>query len=133
MFRTIIASAAALSVNAIKLHEEATNGPETMMTKAAEGDFNKEELIDAVKDMDFTAADVEKAIDWASENGIGLEDVEGMIEGAEASGDFDKHDIKDWVLEACEKYEVTEENLDEMLSKVGEALDINEEQGEALL
>ena len=81
MFRTIIASAAALSVNAIRLHEEAA--PVAVIEKVIAGEFTKDEIVEAVKDLEFDAPDIDKAINWAAEEGVNFEDVEAMIEGAE--------------------------------------------------
>ena len=134
MLRTIIASAAAISVNAITIRQETVAvTPAVAAIEEVVATGTSEEILAKVENLDFTVEDMENAIEWAGENDIGLEHVEKAIEGAEAHGDFDKHDIKEWVLKACEKFEVSEENLGEMLEKVGEALDINAEEGEALL
>lgn len=81
----------------------------------------------------MTPEGIMEGIDWAAAQGFGLEEIEGVIEGAAASGAFDKHDIYNWAMDACAHFNVDEEGLHEMLEYAGNAFGISGEQGEALL
>ena len=136
MYKTITSTLVIAYVNAIRLTKEETTAEVTETIKEAkENDWTAEEIGNWFEGhgKDIDAEDVREGIDKAAEEGFGLEEIEGLIDGAEASGHFDKHDIHDWVIDACEHFEVTEDGLQEMLHYAGEKLGINEEEGQQLL
>jgi len=145
MFKTILIAVSA--VNAIKITQEAAAvepitvtataaAVEAMVETVAAGEFTKDDVIKTFEEHmpeGTTGDDIKTAIDFAAEKGMDKETVEAMIEGAEISGAFDKHDIYNFAMETCAKFEVTPENLDEMLNYAGEKMGIDAEEGEALL
>ena len=136
MFKTILIAVAA--VNAIQITQDETAPVDTAVEKVVDamtGDESLDAKVDKVRDMakKMTGDDVKDAIDGAAEAGLGLEDLESMMAGIEATGEFDKHDLHAWAMEACSHFEVTEEGLDDLLTYAGEKLEIDAAEGEDLL
>jgi hypothetical protein len=133
-----IAALCAYKANAIKLtqdDETTFDNSNDINDKIWAGEYTEEEVAQWAEThgADLTKGNMMDFIDHAAENGYGLEEVEGLIEGAAASGAFDKHDIAEFVLDTCESMQLTEESLNEFWAYAGEKLGISEEEGESLL
>jgi len=124
------------SCEAISVMSTPLAGLEAVVTGAVGNGSKKDAIVAAVveaADAGLTTGDVKEAIEWAADQGFSLEDAAGLLEGAEATGAFDKHDIKDWVLEMCEEFEITEDKADKMLQYAAEAFGISEAEGNDLI
>ena len=130
-----MAALCAYKANAIKLTEVADettfDNVDELMDKVWGGDYTEEEVAQWAEThgSNLTKGDMMDFIDHAAENGYGLAEVEGLIEGAAASGAFDKHDIAEFVLDTCESMQLTEETLGEFWAYAGEKLGISEDEG----
>ena len=119
-----IGALSAYTAQAIKLTESVESNlpmddntysnPSDLMDKIWGGDYSEEEVAQwaATHGKNLEKSDMMDFIDHAAENGYGLAEVEGLLEGAAASGAFDKHDIAEMVLDTCESMQLTPESLD---------------------
>ena len=111
MIKTALFTLAAVNVNGVKLAQDTT-------------------LAAAVKQIaaNLSADDIKVATDFAAKHGFSVADAAG-IEGALTSGAVTKQSVKNWVLWACEKFQITEEKSGEMLADAGKATGVTAANG----
>ena len=134
MFKTLFASALIVACNAVELQQKELDLESTLNTIKA-GDFTTDEAAEFINEHGpkLNRDNIEDFITDAGEQGFDFQDVKEVIEGAEMSGAFDKHDIEDFVLDACRHFQVQEGDLDHIFDHMGDAFGITEEQGQELL